>query len=700
MKRCDLMDCDLGRLLAGVEPTTLTSRAGGALVIRCLSLIVLSLWLLMPMKSSASPPASEIAGGAQFEFSLPTTAGSTYRLGSFSSAPLRVVCFLGCECPLALQYGPRLQELSRTYADQGVEFIGVNSNPQDSLADVSRYAKTLQLTFPVLKDHDRIVAARLNAKRTPEVILLGRQGETLYRGRIDDQYQPGIVRNQASRADLKTAIDEALAGKPVSVPVTDAFGCLIAKPRKTIENAAVTYCGQIARVLEQHCVECHRAGEIGPFALDNFDDVVGWADMIVETVQQKRMPPWNANPEHGEFLNARGMSDADRELLERWVESGTPYGDPTSLPQTALISGDNPTEKQPDLSIAMSDTGFPVPAEGTVDYQYFVVDPQLTTDRWVNLAELIPGDRSVVHHGIVFIRPPDGQRIDGVGWLTAYVPGQRIPHSPAYRARRLPAGSKLVFQMHYTPNGKATEDVSRLNLWFSAAEEVTEELMTLISINQELEIPPRMSDVKINAQTDYLPEDGKLLALSPHMHLRGKSMRVQVGDGQGASRVILDVPHYDFNWQHTYVLKDPLPLTNLKNFSFLATFDNSANNPFNPDPDDFVTWGDQTWEEMAIVFYEVARPRGNSAAKTAAQLAASTPRSADEAPKNDEFQKNVEHQRLADEYMQDLDRNRDGKLSYDEVERAVQLQGFRNLDRNGDRLIERSEILDALSTRR
>ena len=389
---------------------------------------------------------------------------------------------------------------------------------------------------------------------------------------------------------------------------------------------------------------------------------------MLETVQQQRMPPWNANPEHGEFLNARTMSAADRELLEQWVAAGAPYGDPTMLPKDSPEPATAAGVVQPDLSIAMSDTPFAIPAEGTVDYQYFVVDPKLTEDRWVNSAELIPGDRSVVHHGIVFIRPPDGQRIDGVGWLTAYVPGQRITHSPTYRARRLPAGSKLVFQIHYTPNGKPTTDISRLNLWFSSADEVTEELSTLISINQELEIPPQLANVPIKAQTDNLPEDGKLLALSPHMHLRGKSMKVYVG-ADFESKVLLDVPQYDFNWQHTYILKDPLPLSGFKNFSFVATFDNSANNPFNPDPDDFVTWGDQTWEEMAIVFYEVARPRSKQDSEAALAVAKKKLVATEEPPPILE-----RHRKLADEYMQDLDRNQDGQLTYEEVERSVQLQ--------------------------
>jgi thiol-disulfide isomerase/thioredoxin len=654
------------------------------------SLVLVCSTLLPVTAAIAAPPTAPLSPPVSFDFVLPNVDGTSFKLNSVSNSRLRVIAFLGCECPLAIQYGPRLQQLSDAYRMRGVEFVGVNSNVQDSQADVIKYVSTLELKFPVLKDHDRVVAAALEATRTPEVIVLNGAGQVVYRGRIDDQYQPGIVKNHPSREDLKIALDEALAGKPISVPRADAFGCLIAKPRSTVENASVTYCGQIARLINEHCIECHRAGEIGPFAMDNYDEVVGWADMMLETVQEQRMPPWNANPEHGEFLNARSMPIMQRELLAQWVASGTPYGDPRDLPGKESQWSAESIDRQADFSIAMSDQPFAVPADGTIEYQYFVVDPQFKEDRWVNSAELIPGDRSVVHHGIVFIRAPDGQRLDGVGWLTAYVPGQRIPHSPTYRARRVPAGSKLVFQMHYTPNGKATEDLTRLDLRFSAAEEVTEELTTLISINQELEIPPQLDNVPVTAQTVNLPADGVLLALSPHMHLRGKTMKVQAIHESGSEKVLLDVPKYDFNWQHTYILKDPLPLKEFSKLSFVATYDNSINNPFNPDPDDFVTWGDQTWEEMAIVFYEVARPLANHEQRAARRSAKSEGVDSELPPILER------HQILADEYMKSLDRNQDGKLTYEEVDRAVQLEGFKNLDRNRDRMIDRDELLDTL----
>ena len=566
---------------------------------------------------------------------------------------LQVLCFLGSECPLARLYGPRLKALSEDFQGHDVSFVGINSNPQDSLADVESYVKDFEIPFPILKDHDQIVLNALDAKRTPEVVVLDSAGTEIYRGRIDDQYQPGVSRLQPTRQDLRVAIEEYIENKSITTPRTEAVGCLIARPRISKADSSITFCKQIVRLLKQHCTECHRPGEIGPFSLTEYDEVIGWADMMQETIAQRRMPPWNANPEHGHFVNARMMPNADRELIHQWVTEGTPFGDASDLPPLESGSDAQSTESHFDLEIPMRSEPYNVAAEGTIEYQYFVVDPKFDEDRWVQMAELTPSNRSVVHHGIVFIRPPDGIEISGIGWLTAYVPGQvRVP-SPAHRARRIPAGSKLVFQMHYTPNGKPQQDQSVLRLTFADPSEITEEHISLISLNQELEIPAGETDVPVHGRTPYLPPDGMLLALSPHMHLRGKSMRVEATT-QTDSNILLDVPKYDFNWQHTYILRDPIELKSLKELTFHAKFDNSKDNPFNPDPTAFVTWGDQTWEEMAIVFYEVAVPlvRKNKNDKE---------RTPSERSESELVDKTQARQQLVTQLFLDLDQDRDGK---------------------------------------
>jgi peroxiredoxin len=420
-------------------------------------------------------------------FTLPTTDGQSVSLPS-DDADLTVLCFLGTECPLAKLYAPRLQTMAQTFGDR-VRFIGINSNVQDSMDELSAYASEHGVEFAMAKDDDRQVAVSAGATRTPEVIVVDRVGAIRYRGRIDNQYEPGVARADATEHHLRDALQSLVDGQPVARPVTEPVGCLIALPKRSAMSTqsptvapegsstpAVTYCDQVVRVLQKHCIECHRAGEIGPFALDDYDEVVGWADMSVEVIDNGRMPPWHATDGHAEFSNARLMPESDKQILRDWVLAGTPYGDADDLPPSLDFVAGWQLPRQPDLVLPMRDKPFRVPATGIVEYQYYVAKMEFPTDRWVKAAEVIPGNRGVVHHAIAFIRPPDGSDFRKQGLLSAYVPGQRQSALPDGYAQRIPAGSRIVFQMHYTPTGKPETDITKIGLVFVDESEVTHEV--------------------------------------------------------------------------------------------------------------------------------------------------------------------------------------------------------------------------------
>jgi hypothetical protein len=304
------------------------------------------------------------------------------------------------------------------------------------------------------------------------VFVLDRELAVRYRGRIDDQYAPGVARPQPTREDLRVALEELLSNQPVSQASAEPVGCLIGRVKPARTASKVTFCKEVARILQRHCVECHRLGEIGPFPLTDYDEVVGWADTMLEVLEQGRMPPWHARGDHAEFVNAREMPVADLETLREWVAAGTPFGDSTDLPPPASFADGWRLPREPDRVLRMRSRPYVVAASGTIEYQYFVVDPRLDEDKWVVASQINPGNRAVVHHCIVFIRPPDGTPFRGVGWLTGCVPGQRRVTLPPGRARRIPAGSKLVFQMHYTPTGTEQEDLTEMGLVFAKDEEV------------------------------------------------------------------------------------------------------------------------------------------------------------------------------------------------------------------------------------
>ncbi|MFI4847981.1 MAG: redoxin domain-containing protein [Gimesia chilikensis] len=637
--------------------------------------------LLAETKTKSSQDASHM-------FRLPTAQGKVVELTAEPESKATVVCFLGAECPLARLYGPKLNEMQAAYAAQGVQFIGVNSNQQDSLEDVKQYVKRYEISFPMAKDYNNEVADRFHAVRTPEVFVLDQQLTVRYRGRIDNQYLPGISRAETTTHDLKNALDQLLAGKPIEVSETKPNGCFIGRVKQNEVTTKLTFCKEVAGVLHRHCVECHRTGEIAPFSLTDYDEVRGWADTMLETIEDGRMPPWHASPKYGHYANARFMPEKDKEILREWVAGGMPYGDVKDLPELPKFREGWHLPRVPDVVYEMRKRPFVVPKEGVVEYQYFVVDPGFKEDKWITGAQVLPGNRSVVHHAIVFIRPPDGADFRGIGWLTAYVPGQRINMLPPGRARKVPAGSKLVFQMHYTPTGSVAEDISKVGLIFGKDEEITHEVFTLIGIDQEFEIPPHASDFPVSAKVRRIPPHAELLAIAPHMHLRGKSFRLFTKQDK-KKEILLDVPNYDFNWQHIYELSTPMSLDKIDGLEFTVKFDNSKDNPFNPDPSEYVTWGDQTWEEMAIAFFEVAEPRKQKSQDTKPKPEKKLTKAEAKQQREAELKKELDKRAAA--FFKRFDKNGDGRVDVEEVPLATQRYG-RIRDDNGDGVIQREEL--------
>lgn len=536
-------------------------------------------------------------------FSLASHRGVEWSLHDVPDNRLVVVTFLGTECPLAKLYGPRLVQLQQQYADKGVEFIGINSNTQDSITEITTWVANHDISFPMLKDVGNRVADQFQAERTPEVFVLDQQRRVRYRGRIDDQYLVGLARDQVQRHDLAIALDELLAGQTVSEPRTVALGCHIGRVKNTEPKGDITWSGHIAAIFNNRCLECHRQGEIAPFTLGSYEDVIGWEDTILEVIADNRMPPWYANPDHGTFANDARLTSEEKRLIRQWVGNGMPPGDLQEVPEPPqFVKGWRMPE--PDQVIQVRNEPFQVPAQGIVDYQYFTVDPGWDEDKYISAAEARPDNVPVVHHIIAYVVPPEKEdkKRRNRRMLVGYAPGALPRILQPGHALHVPAGSQLLFEMHYTPNGTPQTDLSYIGLKFIDAKDVTTRVHGGAAMNTKFEIPAQEAGHVVTAD-HRTPKDVLLLDMTPHMHLRGKAFRYEVLFPNGKREVLLDVPNYDFNWQLTYHLQQPRLIPKGSRLLCTATYDNSKRNPANPDPNTAVRWGDQSSEEMMIGFF-------------------------------------------------------------------------------------------------
>jgi peroxiredoxin len=532
-------------------------------------------------------------------------------LADFRDRKAVVVVFVGTECPIANAYLPRLAELHQEYAPRGVQFLAVNANAQDTPERMTAHDRQNPLPFPLLKDPGNHVADLFEARRVAEAFVLDPAGTVRYRGRIDDLYGVGYQRPRPLHRDLAEALDAVLAGKVAARPLTPSAGCRIGRALPPRAGGAVTYSKQVARILQKNCQECHRPGQVGPMSLLGYENARDWAETIREVLQDGRMPPWYADPRYGKFRNDRRLAPEERDQLLQWLDQGCPKGDDRDLPPPRdFVTGWSIAA--PDLVLSMAEE-FAVPAaapKGGIPYKYFTVDPRFTEDRWVVEAEARAGAPEVVHHIIVFVVAP-GQRFypdrPGNVVLCGSAPGDTALHLPAGTAKRIPAGSKLVFQLHYTPNGRARTDRSSVGLVF-AKEPPRYETRTVPVLNYLFRIPPGDGNYKVESRRPFR-EDAMILGFMPHMHLRGKDFLYEAIYPDGHKETLLSVPHFSFGWQSNFQLAEPLRVPKGTVIHCIAHFDNSADNPNNPDPKATVRWGDQTWEEMMIGWMEYATER-------------------------------------------------------------------------------------------
>jgi len=365
----------------------------------------------------------------------------------------------------------------------------------------------------------------------------------------------------------------------------------------------ITFHADVLPILQRRCQECHRAGEIGPMPLLSYQQARPWAKSIREAVLMKRMPPWSADPRYGKFRNDLSMTPAEIRTVVEWADSGAPEGHPSQAPPPRQFP-EGWRAITPDAVFEMPAEAR-VPASGELDYQYFVVPTGFTEDKWVEMAEVRPSNRGVVHHAIVTTRSAgDGGYYRRGEYLAGYAPGMLPQIWKPGQARLIPAGADLIFQLHYTANGKAGTDRTRIGLVF-AKQPPRWRIQAMRTSTHWLAIPPGAANHQEEAST-MIHEEVAMAGMRPHMHLRGKAFEFRAVYPTGETQILLRVARYDFNWQPYYYLETPIVLPRGTRIDCTAWYDNSANNPRNPDPTAHVGWGEQSWDEMMIGWFDVA----------------------------------------------------------------------------------------------
>jgi peroxiredoxin len=586
---------------------------------------IVALGAIVPALRAEDLPVGRGVGRNVANFTLKDSSGKAVSLYSFAGKKAAVLVFMGVDCPVGNLYWPRLAELDRTYKDKGIVFLAINSNAQDTVEQIAAGVQEHGISFPVLKDPGNQVADLLLVERTCEALVLDNRAVLRYRGAIDDQYGLGTRKDRPVKSYLVEALDSILAGRAIETTATSVAGCPIervdakaviqvatrVRPASAeivaalkerdgdapVDVGQVTFAADVATIMQQKCQSCHRAGQAAPFGLLTYDQARRHAAAIREAVDDRRMPPWHADPRFGRFENDRSLSARERAVLMAWVDQGSPLGDPAALPAPRTFA-EGWSAGPPDVVFELPEP-YVVAAQGTLPYQYFRVPTGFTEDKWVQSIEPRPGDRSVVHHIIVYLADKKGGRPEHLG---GYAPGDMPSVYRPGTAKRIPASSELIFQVHYTPNGKIKTDRSKVGFIY-AKEPVTRRAITRGIAQQRLVIPPGAENHEVRSSLT-VKDDAHLLSFMPHMHLRGKDFKYTVTFPDGRSEVLLSIPAYDFGWQSYYRLSEPVAMPKGTRIDCVAHFDNSASNPANPDATKEVRWGDQTWEEMMIGYID------------------------------------------------------------------------------------------------
>ncbi len=545
--------------------------------------------------------------------------GNLHPLGQASTRPGALV-FLGTECPISRRYVPVLNDMLAAARAKNIDLLGVISDRTVTRAAAEQFRKDFAVSFPIIFDASGELARQLKPAITPEAFVLSADGKVVYRGRIDDLYvSVARQKEQADHHELVDAINAIAGGSAINVTNAPAVGCIFESWESPAANTKITYTRNIAPILMANCASCHHAGEVAPFSLTSFEDAAKRAKQIAAVTSSKFMPPWKAEAGYGHFIDERRLTEDEIATIGAWADAGAPQGDAADLPPAMNF----PTGwrlGKPDVVLSMP-APFNVPAGGRDIYRAFVLPLNIPADTYVSGFQFLAGAPSVVHHSLLFLDSTGAARkleaantdsapgyatFGGVGFaptggLGGWAPGATPFLLPDGYGRPIRQNSDVVMQIHYHPDGKPHADQSSVAIYFTK-QKVDHIVGSFPLSSRQINIAPGDAHyVKDISMT--LPADVTIDGVTPHMHLLGKEMKVTATEPNGTVVPIIWIKDWDFRWQDQYRYAQALKLPKGTRIDLHAVYDNSADNPSNPNtPPKRVTFGEQTTDEMCICF--------------------------------------------------------------------------------------------------
>ncbi|MBM4202663.1 MAG: hypothetical protein FJ194_00740 [Gammaproteobacteria bacterium] len=552
----------------------------------------------------------------------------------------------------------RIGELRKRFGGDLARFMLLNSDSATNRAKLRESAAANGVDLPVLHDDSQLVSRTLGLKSTGDTLVINPSNWSVsWQGNLNAAHE-GI--GALAKADASVSLSAAGKSAPCAIRYDEV-------------PAGITYTADAAQILRDNCAVCHTTGGIAPWAMTGYEMVRGFAPMIREVLRTRRMPPWNADPEVGRFEHDKSLSREELRTLVSWIEQGAVRGEGEDILASDPVAWQDWPLGKPDL--IMEIPSYDVPATGIVDYQFPRIPNPLKESVWVRAATVVPGDRSAVHHVLMGASEPGVPIVEGRenvfdNYIIGYAPGNESAEMPTGTGVYVQPGTEFLFQMHYTPYGKATTDRTKVGLYFHK-EAPRNFLRHTVVINPTIQIPPNEA---ASAQAAYFEFDkpAVIYSLVPHAHYRGKASKFELLLPGGRRETVLNVPQYDFNWQRTYAFEEPLKVPAGARLVHTTIYDNSVKNARNPDPERTVPWGLQSHDEMLYGAVSFAW-----AGETA--------------------DKPIHEKGLADTYqwVGFLDKNMDGKLSWQELPERMKkrlVQGFKMVDANGDGGLDAREM--------